>query len=84
MTKRAVPLNRCKLRRKRAPVEQFSKAVLTVRHAVKIDSQQNGMIFAAIFAMNKNVVCRHEIPLVWDNLPNLAKAFEAVKRSPPR
>ncbi|HEY7232229.1 MAG TPA: hypothetical protein VH558_17870, partial [Pseudolabrys sp.] len=48
-------------------VEQFSNAVLTVGHAVKINSQQNGMIFAAIFAMNKNVVCRHEIPLVWDN-----------------
>jgi hypothetical protein len=30
------------------------------------------MIFAAIFAMNKDVVCRHEIPLVWENLPNLA------------
>jgi hypothetical protein len=30
------------------------------------------MIFAAIFAVNKNVVYRHEIPLVWDNLPNLA------------
>jgi hypothetical protein len=29
------------------------------------------MIFAAIFAMNKDVVCCHEIPLVWDNLPNL-------------
>jgi hypothetical protein len=24
------------------------------------------MIFAAIFAMNKDVVCRHEIPLVWE------------------
>jgi len=72
MTKRAVPSNRCKLRRKRTPVEQFSNAVLTVWRAVKINSQQNGMIFAAIFAMNKDVVCRHEIPLVWDHLPNLA------------
>jgi len=53
-------------------VEQFSNAVLTVRPAVKINSQQNGMIFAAIFTMNKDVVCRHEIPLVWDNVPNLA------------
>jgi hypothetical protein len=32
------------------------------------------MIFAAIFAMNKDVVCRHEIPLVWENLPNLARS----------
>jgi len=41
-------------------VEQFSKAMLTVRHAVKINSQQDGMIFAAVFAMNENVVCRHK------------------------
>jgi hypothetical protein len=53
-------------------MEEFGNAVLTVRPAVKINSQQNGMIFAAIFAMNKDVVCRHEIPLVWDNLPNLS------------
>jgi hypothetical protein len=74
MAERAVPSNRRKLRRKRTSVEQFSKAVLAVRHAVKINSQQNGMIFAAIFAMNENVVCRHEIPLVSDNLPKLAIA----------
>lgn len=55
-------------------MEEFGNAVLTVRPAVKINSQQNGMIFAAIFAMNKDVVCRHEIPLVWENLPNLARS----------
>ena len=63
-------------------MEQFSNAVLAVRHGVKINSQQNRMIFAAIFAVNKNVVCRHKIPLVWDNLPNLAKAIENIKRNP--
>ena len=45
-------------------MEQFSNALLTVRPAVKINSQQNGVIFAAIFAMNKDVVCRHENRLV--------------------
>ena len=53
-------------------MEQFSNAVLTVRPAVEINSQENGMIFAAIFTMNKDVVCRHEIPLVRDDLSNLA------------
>jgi hypothetical protein len=59
MAERPVPSNSCYLRWKRTSLEQVGNALLVIRSAVKVNSQQNGMILVAILAVNRNIVRRH-------------------------
>ena len=57
MTEAGVASNRFKLGRKRTVLEQLSDALLVIRLNVYSDSQQKGMIFAAVSAVNRNITC---------------------------
>jgi hypothetical protein len=59
-----VPPNRFNLGRERTALQYLSNTTLTVWPATKIDSQENEMIFAAVFTVNRNIVCRHVLPPV--------------------
>jgi hypothetical protein len=47
------------LRRNGTVSKQLGNALFAVGTVVEMDSHQNRMLAAAIFAMNKNLVCRH-------------------------
>jgi hypothetical protein len=47
------------LRRNGTVSKQLGNALFAVGTVVEMDSHQNRMLTAAIFAMNKNLVCRH-------------------------
>jgi hypothetical protein len=69
MTEAGVASNRSKLGRKWTVLEQLSDALLIVRLDVYSDSQEKGMIFAAIPAVNRNIICWHRAgPRLWKRL----------------
>jgi len=54
-----VPPNRFNLGKERTVLQYLSNTTLTAWPATKMDSQENEMIFATIFTMNRNTVCCH-------------------------
>jgi len=51
--------NRFNLGRARTALQYLSNTTLAAWPATKIDSQENEMIFATVFTMNRNTVCCH-------------------------
>jgi hypothetical protein len=59
MTEAGMASNRSQLGRKWSVLEQLSDALLIIRLDVYSDSQEKGMIFAAIPTVNRNIICWH-------------------------
>lgn len=67
MTEAGVASNRSNLGRKWTVLEQLSDALLVIRLDVYSDSQEKGMIFAAIPAVNGNITRWHRAdPRLWE------------------
>jgi hypothetical protein len=68
VTETRVASNRSNLGWKWTVLEQLSDALLVIRLDVYSDSQEKGMIFAAIPAVNRNVTCWHRAdPRLWEH-----------------